>query len=353
MKDSFLNRFRINNHSSVENLLIFGFCLAVIFGAAFAMFDTYNYDMVANPDIKSYLGLANFDFDQSLIRRYRVIVPFLASGIHYLLGPVFSALKPWSFPGPDFAMCMSFLVVNTVIMAFFGLFVYKLCKAYGVSTLGALTGLLAVLTCRWTAYIAGLPLVDSLYLLVIAMVLLGIKTNNKLLLIVGILLGPWAKESFVFVVPLILIFSGMNRWKLLGLILFSGLLVFSFRYYLDHRYQLTVSDSLSKDVEHFTNIGISLRRLFSFHGVYELFSVTGFWGALFLLLFKKSFRQKLGRYVNTFFILFLVIVLLHALLSTELARMFYLAAPVLAVWLAVITDELLLAVKNFYFRLGN
>jgi hypothetical protein len=40
-------------------------------------------------------------------------------------------------------------------------------------------------------------------------------------------------------------------------------------------------------------------------------------------------------------ILYLFIVLIQALLSTELARMFFLAIPVIAIWVAAISDELI------------
>ena len=79
----------------------------------------------ANPDIDTYLGLSHFDFDQSPIRRYRVIVPFLAAGLHSILHPVLSVIQPNSFPGPDFGMGFCFLVVNNLIMAGAFLLVFK------------------------------------------------------------------------------------------------------------------------------------------------------------------------------------------------------------------------------------
>ena len=203
---AFTYRFDFQNNTKLENLIVFLFCFAVLLGPAYSLFDSYNYDTVANPDIKTYLGLANFDFDQSPIRKYRVIVPFIASGIDFLFHPIFSKFAPNTFPGPDFSLCLSFLLVNCILMSIFGLLVYQLSKAFGCSRNATVVGLLSVLTCRWTMYIAGLPLVDSLYLVIIAMTLLGIKTKNTTLIVVTIFLGPWAKESFLFVAPLIFFF---------------------------------------------------------------------------------------------------------------------------------------------------
>ncbi len=329
-----------NNKVLTENVLVFIFCFAVIFGAAFALFDTYNYDVVANPDIKTYLGLANFDFDQSPIRKYRVIVPFIASGVNFILSPVFVLLKPQSFPGPDFSLCMSFLIVNTSLMSIFGTIIFRLCKSYGVTTVSAIVGVLSVLTCRWTSYMAGIPLVDSLYLVIIALTLLGIKTKQNTLITIAIFVGPWAKESFIFIAPLIFFYANINRYKQLLLFAFSFLIVFSFRYYYDISNQILVNESLSKDIAHVGQIIISLKRLFSFHGIYEMFSIVGFWGFLFVFIKNKNIRTVLRSNTPIYIYIFLFIVLIHALLSTELARMFYIATPIIAVWIAIIFNEI-------------
>lgn len=319
----------------------FLFSLAVILGPAYALFDSFHYDPAEHHDLTTYLGLANFDFDQSPIRRYRVIVPMLASGIEWLFGSFFARVEPWYFPGGDFPLGISFLLVNSLIMALAGVFVFRLSRAWEASVPAAALGLIAVLSCRWTAYMAGLPLVDSLYFLIVVLVLYALKTGHKKLLILTIFLGPWAKESFLFIAPLIFLFGPVNRWKQTLYFLLSGLLVFAFRYGYDSLLGLPFTESLQADFSHFGIILRSLQRLFSFHGLYEIFSIVGIWGLLLLLpLFLKTFRQKVKPLFSTEILLFLGIVLLHALLSTELARMFYLAMPVLAVLYARIADQL-------------
>ena len=329
------------NKSFPEYLIFFFFCLAVILGPAYALFDSYSYDLVANPDIKTYLGLANFDFDQSPVRKYRVIVPLLASGVHFVFGPLFNAFAPNTFPGPDFALCLSFLLVNSFFISVFGVLVYYLCRDFGSSVLASIIGLLSVLTCRWTSYIAGLPLVDSLYLVVIGMVLLGIKTKNSRLIILSIFIGPWAKESFIFIAPLIFFFSPVPKWKQLIWFLLSATIVFSFRYFLDSYTGVPISEGIKTDIDHLANIPASVLRLFSFHGVYELFSIIGVWGLLFFFLLNKEVRLFVKQKTTLFMLLFLLIVLVHAILSLDLARMFFLATPVTAIWFALISDKVL------------
>ncbi len=319
-------------------LVIFLFCFAVIFGPAFCIFSEYSYDLIANPDIDTYINLAKFDFDQSPVRRYRIIIPFIAAGIHFILEPIFSLLEPWTFPGPGFSLCMSFFVVNSILMSIFGMIIYYLIKAYNVSDAAAIVGVLSVLTCRWTAYFAGLPMVESLYLCIIGLMLLGLKTKNTKLIILCIFLGPWAKESFVFFVPLILIYAPIKLWKQIALFAFSGIIIFSFRYAFDYFNQIEITESLGKDFDHVNLIIPSLKRLFSFHGIYEIFSVFGIWGMLFLLLANGEIRKKLQSKLSKSILLFLVIIFIHAILSTDLARMFYLASPVIALLIALVIN---------------
>ncbi|AXP80611.1 hypothetical protein CJ739_1522 [Mariniflexile rhizosphaerae] len=348
-----INFLSLQKKMWVNNLIVFLFCFAIIFGPAFALFDSYDYDTVANPDIGTYLGLAEFNFEQSITRKYRVIIPFLASGINYTFGGLFNILAPNTFPGPDFSMCFSFLIVNCIFMSIFGMLIYKLCKEFGASLLPAIIGLLSVLTCRWTSYLAGTPMVDSLYLIIIAATILGIKTKNSKLIILTIFIGPWAKESFIFIAPIIFFFSSINKWKQVLLFTISALIVFSFRYYLDMHSKPISGLGLDNAFNHMNNISISLKRLFSFHGVYEIISICGLWGILFIFLFKKSTRILLKQKTTFYMVIFLFVVLIHALLSVELARMFYIATPVIAIWFSLICENLISSymAKNKNYRL--
>jgi len=315
---------------------IFFLSLAVIHGVSFHVMSIT--DVLEMKDCVSYLGLAEFDFDQYEVRKYRVIVPFLASFLNFLLGDVFQALSPWSFTG-DFSVSMSFLIVNNVILALTGVLVFKYVFSHTQKLLPALIGLISLLTCRWTGFIAGLPLVDSLYLFVLVMVLLGLKTRNNKLIIASVFLGPWAKEAFIFIAPIIFFYSDVPKKKQVLLFLLSGILVFSARFLIDYYSNASQLASLKEDFMHFGDIPVSLQRLFSFHGLYEIFSVTGFWVLLIIpSLMKKSFINCLKRF-NAYEWWFMAAVILQVLLSTDLARMLFLLTPVLAaLWGIIIAD---------------
>ena len=167
---------------------IFLLSLAVIHGFSFQVADCMNPSLI--PDAETYLGIFNFDFDQNPVRKYRVIIPLLARAVHFVFGDIFGKFQPDTFPS-DFSVGMSFLVVNNIIMAAFSVIVFKYISSYTSWFLAALVGLISMLTCRWTGGFAGLPLVDSFYLLVLATTLLGLKTRNTPCLSTA----PWSRKS--------------------------------------------------------------------------------------------------------------------------------------------------------------
>lgn len=321
-----------------EYVLVFLFCLAAIQGPAFSLMD--NYDQAGCVDCQTYQGLARFDFNQSPVRRYRPVVPMLASAVYHVFGPVFRKLQPGSFPG-DFALSFSFLLINSILLSIWGVLIYRFCKDYGIATVPSLLGLLVMLSCRWTPYIAGTAMVDSLYCVVVALALLGIKERNSTMTLLAIFLGPFAKEAFIFIAPVIFFFSHINKVKLLGYFVLSGILVFGFHYAYDRLAGFTPGSGLAADMYHFTYVKENLRKLFSFHGVYDILSNPGLWliaplAALRLAPgYKAALRQRLAWYM--FF--FLLSILVHMLLSGYLERMFYLTMPLLCMFVALAIDE--------------
>lgn len=335
MKSYFLSK--LNSESFLWFVIVFFFSGSLVFGSAFALLDSY--DLSQNPDVRTYLAIAHFDFDENPVRRYRVIIPFVAAAINVVLRPVLSPLKPWDFPSDEFSLCMSFLLVNLLVMSAFGALVFKFCKSLGCSSFAAFIGLIAILSCRWVPYFVGLPIIDSLYLLVIICTLLSITTKNKQLATFAIFLGPWAKESYIFMVPLLFFYGPLPKIKQILFLGLSGLLVFSFRYYIDLANNLPALQSLESNFSTFTSISMSLKRFFSFHGLYELFSITGFWSFLLIPLLLPNYQKIFIRSTPSWSIYFIAIIFLQAFLSTELARMFYLFSPLLAFWIALSIDK--------------
>ncbi len=321
---------------SSKESFIFLFSLAVIHGVSFQAMDMLT--AVDNPDSITYLGIAELDFNQSEIRKYRVIIPFLAGIINFVFGSLFDLLAPWTFEG-DFSLSVSFLIVNNLIMALAGVFVFKYIFAHTNHFYASLLGLVSFLTCRWTGVLAGTPLVDSLFVLVLALVLLGLKTNNRQMIIISVFLGPWAKESFIFIAPIIFFYAPIKKKKLILYFLISGVLVFMGRYLIDFSSDTPPLLALGKDVTHLSYFMMGFKRLFSFHGIYEVFSVTGFW---VLLIIPAIWNRKLKNYLKEFGGYewwFVLSIIFQALISVEIARMLFLLTPLMSMlWGKILTD---------------
>jgi len=311
-----------------EYFLVFLFCMAAVHGAAFSLMD--NFDLANCPDCKTFLGLAKMDLMQSPIRRYRPIVPALAGGVNWMFGRVFHILKPNSFAG-DFALSFSFCLVNSIIVSLWGTVIYRFGKAFGLAAIWAAAGTLVMLTCRWTPYIAGTPMADSIYCLVTGLVLLGIKERNNRLITAAIFLGPFAKEAFIFIAPLIFIYSSLPRGRQLVYFALSGIFVFSFRYLYDRVAGTAPASGLEADLDHLNYLVSNTRRLLSFHGAYDVLSNMGLWllFPLGLMFTGSGARKEMRSLFPPFVLAYLAVILLHMILSSSFERMFYLTMPVL------------------------
>jgi hypothetical protein len=203
---------------------------------------------------------------------------------------------------------------------------------------------LAVLSSRWAAYAAGLPLTDSLYLLVFALGYYAVRRGQgagwALALAFGI--GPLAKESFILLLPW-LCWYGRNAlpWSKQAVAIGAGLLALGLVHYaVDSHIQAPATETLSNAVAHFDNLVYSARRAFSPKGIGELLSIFGFFTFLVPVAFWIS-RQVTPlsvwhRTLGLPEITLLFIVGIHMALSGDLGRMGYLASPVFCAALALV-----------------
>lgn len=317
-----------------EYVLVFLFCMAVLVGPAISIL--FQFDLTNFHDCLTYLGLAHFDFHQSPVRRYRVIVPLLSAGVNYLSGGLFSKMAPGYFIG-DFSYPFSFFVVNLMLTAYFGLLVYRYCLAYGVSRTSALIGTLAMLTCRYTIYMVALPLVDSLFCVVIALTLLGLKLKHTGMLLAAIFIGPFSKEAFIFIAPLIFFFGHINKARCAVFFLSSGILVFSFRYGYEIAIHEHVGAGLSSDLAHVNKFFIYAVKLVSPSNLFKILFMMGMWtfAPLLTSVFRRNWIKELFMQLDGYLLWFMVAVIIQMILSGCMERMFYLCMPVFCVVVAL------------------
>ncbi|MBK6859925.1 MAG: hypothetical protein IPK91_08545 [Saprospiraceae bacterium] len=315
-----------------QELLVFGICFCILFSLGFEVMIYFPMDQ--SPDIQDYLKMAQFDWNQSPVRHYRILIPLVACGVQFSFGWMFELLHPLSFDG-NFSLCFSFLLVNVSILSIAGVFLFKLCRNFGMNHWIAAFALIPFLSCRWTMEIAGLPLVDSLYFLSLLLVLYGFFSKQDYWFVTGIFFGPWAKEAFVFFIPMIIYMKREQLFKCMVLIGISGMLVFGFRYFWDLYLGHPFINSFTKVADSFSSIRDSIIKLFSFHGMYDLFSVCGFWILIPMFVWIKNKPKMIFKINETHIVcaLYLLAVIFQMLLSGDLARMFYLIIPLYCLWI--------------------
>lgn len=315
-------------------LLVYLLAVGVLAGPAYTMY--VHYDFSHSLDTRTYLSIARGEFrGQSLTRRYRVLVPAVAAVVAGPVARVYARIWPQR-AATEWPLRLAFYLVNTALLAAAGVVLYRTARLYEAPPAAAALAMVAVLSSRWAVYIAGLPLVDSLYVLIVALAFYGVRARSAGTLALVLLLGPLAKESFVLLVPWLLWFGrAALPWpRQVGWLALGGALALAVRHWIDGRAGTPPAASATNALDHFENITYSLGRLFSVKGVGEIFSIFGFfWLAL---LAGGHWLRPLGAPA----LWFGVVVVVHMLLSSELARMGYLAAPVFAVALAgVLTQQ--------------
>jgi hypothetical protein len=221
-----------------------------------------------------------------------------------------------------------------------------------------LIALVAILTSRWVAYMAGLPLTDSLYLIAIAALLYSIKTEHKTLFVLTVLLGGLMKESFLLFAPLILI-AGPFSWRIrTGLIVLSVCIVFGEHAIIDAIFPFQEIAGVKSE----SLIQILMRTsaktfetaldLLTVRGIGEVFTVLGIF--TFLLLYgavNKDCRSAWKIAAEKYYWVFFGCILIHVLISGDAARMFYFGAPLYGILIVKVAEVTLS--KNSFSKAFN
>ncbi|MEO6834098.1 MAG: hypothetical protein ABI378_15485 [Chitinophagaceae bacterium] len=329
-----------------ENRVVF--CLCILLIAGMGMSVLFDFNLANSVDQKSYWGMAQLDFHTSPHRKYRFIIPLLAGGINTIIQGIAHLIRPGTLGG-DFSLKFSFFLVNLSICALWLTIIYKYCRAYGIRRLGALIGLLAVVTNRWTAQYVGTPHTDLLFCLAVVSMLYGIKTKQNMFLFAAIFLGPFSKESFLFAAP-VLFFSFWPYWKTAFWLFVSGCLVFASRYIIDTVTHQGMLQSIAADMSIIAYIPSQLARLKIMGYWIELFAAFGLWWLLPVaekLLFGKMPRTN-AFLKEPYIIAFLVTSLFQIILNGEYARMVYMLMPIYAVVVGMAGERI---IQNSKFKM--
>lgn len=297
------------------------------------------FDINNSVDPKTYWGLAHFDFEQSVVRKYRVLEPFSVAAMNWVLVSVARLFKPGALSG-DYSMRLCFYVFNLCASSMFCMLSYAYARSLDRSKVAALVVALMIVSAKWTVINTAAFMADSLFCCFIALTLLGISRKNNAMLFWSVLLAPFSKEAYVFILPVIFLFSHVPKLKLLGWFALSAVITFGFRYSYDRLTGHPMSESLAQDTEHFTYILNNSKRFLEPAFQDPLKAAIGLW--LFIplggILLIKGFARQLVRQVKPYMVLWLLLVVLQMAMSGDLARMFYIYLPVYGFFIAYTID---------------
>ncbi|QKG57292.1 hypothetical protein GKZ68_12080 [Hymenobacter sp. BRD128] len=319
-------------------LLPWALALGLLLNAAYPMYR--HYDFSHSLDTRSYLRLASGRFDSvNVTRRYRLLVP-LAAGA--LARPLASLPAPASQPRPagEWPLRLAFYLFNCGLLGAAGACFYRSARLAGASAGAAAGALAAVLSSRWAGYAAGLPLTDSLYLLVFGLGYYATRRGRGAgwAVVVALLVGPLAKESFVFLLPWLAWFGRRAlgwRGQAAALALGVAALV-AVHVWVDKTAGTAPGASVTNALAHIENLTYSLQKSFSPKGLAELFSIFGlFWLPVLMALARPAGRRALAPVLGWPEAGLLAVVAVHMLLSGDLGRMGYLLAPAFTAALAL------------------
>ncbi|HEX8329550.1 MAG TPA: hypothetical protein VF629_18575 [Hymenobacter sp.] len=304
-----------------------------------------HFDFSHSPDTRSYLRMGAGRFDSIRVtHRYRVLVPAAAGALAAPIAKVYGQVWPQR-PAGQWPLRFAFYLLNCGILAVAAACWYNGAVLTGSSPTAAVLAMLAVLTSRWAAYAAGLPLTDSLYLLVFGLAYYSVRRGpaGKWALVAALVVGPLSKESFFLLVPWLLWFGRhtlSSLKQLLGLAAGATALLIT-HHFVDSRIGAAPTQSVSNAWAHLANITYSLHRAASPKGLGEVLSIFGLFTLivpLALVLNKRNARfNSLSLYatLGRAEIGLLAVVGVHMLLSGDLGRMGYLAAPAFCAALAL------------------
>jgi hypothetical protein len=298
-------------------------------------YPTYrHYDFSHSLDTRSYLRLAAGRFDSvSVTRRYRLLVPLAAGALARPLAALSSPATAPGAPAGEWPRRLAFYLINCALLAAASAAWYRAARLAGANAGLAAVALLAVLSSRWANYAAGLPLTDSLYWLVAGLAYYAGRRGPGAgwAVAVALLLGLLAKESFVFVLPWLAWYGRPALpWRGQALALAGGLgaLLLAHRW-VDAAAGAAPTAAVGNALAHVENIRYSLGKLVTAKGLADAASSFGLlWGPVLAALAWPGGRRALAPVLRPAEGWWLVVVAVHLLLSGDLGRMGYLAAPV-------------------------
>ena len=316
--------------SQSRTVVLWAIMVSVLYGASYQQFRMVSVlptmEVAGLSDSMSYLAMSHGNYDVSPVRRYRPVIPWLASLVQKVLG---SSIKD-----SEERDKLSFFVVNFIFSLATAILLQRIFGKIGFKWEMQLLGAIFFLTSRINVMCVGTPLVDSLYFFAIAVIVYLTLCEQLALLMILVPLLVLSKETIVPFLFLPFAKPSMRNWKMVTSIVVALGVFYVLRHYIEIQVPASAvsrSPSLIAMIYGLLpNILTSLRRLFDPNGIHDL--LNGF--SLLALIAVAGFvldRRLTTPRIPGFLLLIVPFCFALALLSDNLGRMLFAAyVPIIA-----------------------
>jgi len=327
--------------SSRKRLLAFILVYIVLYGTSYQQFRHFNINETQGLfDARSHVAMSLGRYDNATReRRYRFVVPFLASLARKSLAPLFpAALGPEPAPAPAPGgrppikdelelINLSFYIVNFSFMAGAAFLLFLILERLGFRLYLNLIGLALFLGSRIAVLSAATPMVDSVYFFAIALISYLTITDRLILLA---LLNPLiilAKENICLV--MLMPFLKREKWLALSVsLVVSAALLIGVREYVSTFWaQEPSSGTVLQEIMHVVMVRLgyawpSFQGLFTARGLLALSSGFSFFLVFAAAGFWSNWKNR--KYQIPHYLLVLIpISLFYCVLAPGYGRMFF------------------------------
>ncbi len=339
-------REKLNKIIGNEYGLVWCFSMAMLFCITYKLWIAF--DVHKSVDPVAYWGLAKFEFQQGLARKYRIILPFFIGALNWLLVYLIHLFAPNRGNG-DFPMYLTHYCVNLGITAAYCTLVYYYLRKLGKRRIASLMGPCIIIVSSWTAPLTAEFMVDTFFCCFLTMSLIAIATKNTRLVFWMLMLGLFVKENFMFMIPVLFLFSHVPKWKSLIWIVIAAAAVFSFRFIYDRLTGHPPMESLHSDAENFTYLITNSVRFTERFWQQDMLATVGIWWVIPIAagLLVKGFGRQLAQDWKGYMWMWSLMVLFQMFLAGDLSRFLYLILPVYSVFIASAVDYYLKVRASF------
>lgn len=290
-----------------------------------------------DPDFISpiYLSMSNDDYNVRSTMKYRFLIPKLVSSVKNIFPKLkYENLDENEETYKNEHSRFIFFAINNLISTIAAFITFFYLLDLGMGFFGAILGAIIFLTSRAVVLSNGLPMIDSLQYLSLALYSKLITNKNKITLAFLFPFMAIVKET---ISPLVFLtaFRNMRKHKLFIFSIFASLLfILTVRSIIDELSSVIQMDNYLYSLNiyeiftlHLPNIKYNLISFFSIKGIYKFSYTFGPYILLSVLGFIEN-KNKKDFYLSHDILILIPYSILLSLLSKDIGRILFISFPV-------------------------